>query len=72
MGAVKLMPSSHFHPLHLHVIRMLLYLGAETGVHIPLTHPLLSILEFCAAQHKSPSTKPIDLTCVLRVSLCFD
>jgi len=68
MGAVKLMASNHFHPLHLHIIRMLLYLGSETGVHIPLTHPLLNILEFCATQHKSPSTKPIDLTCVLRVT----
>ena len=68
MGVIKLHSSPCFYPLHLHSIRLMLHLAAATNKHIPLVHSLLGTLDFCAVVHKAPATKPVDLTCVLRVS----
>jgi len=68
MGVIKLHSSPCFYPLHLHSIRLMLHLAAATNKHIPLVHSLLGTLDFCAVVHKAPATKPVDLTCVLRVT----
>ena len=67
MGVVKLHSSPCFYPLHLHTMRLMLHLAAATNKHIPLVHSLLNTLQFCATVNKAPATKPVDLTCVLRV-----
>ena len=66
-GVLKLHTSPCYHPLKLHVMRLMLHLSHQTNKHIPLIHPLLGILEFCSNQSKAAATKPIDLTCVLKV-----
>eukprot|EP00116_Pleurobrachia_bachei_P005008 sb/3465270/ len=68
LKVLDLHSSPCFFPLHLHTIRMMLHLAASTDNHIPLLHPLLTCLNFCATQNKAPASKPIDLTCVLKVT----
>ncbi|EJT97184.1 Noc2-domain-containing protein [Dacryopinax primogenitus] len=69
IGAIKLIPTPRYFPLHLHCVRSLLHLIRHTGVFIPLSPFILQILTSSEFSHKpKPSTqRPLDLEAFIRV-----
>ncbi|TCD60839.1 Nucleolar Complex 2 protein [Steccherinum ochraceum] len=54
LGAIKLIPNSRSHPLHVQLIRSLIHLSRHTSTYIPLAPYLLPIL----TSTLSPTSKP--------------
>ena len=46
LGALRLVPSPTWYPLHLRLLSALQGLSASTGVYIPLAQPLLRMLQW--------------------------
>jgi nucleolar complex protein 2 len=70
LGIIKLLPSSQYHPLRLHVMRALVDLARRTNTFIPLTPHLLDIYQDMAvmSEKTKPSTvKPLDFATMIRV-----
>ncbi|XP_050533734.1 nucleolar complex protein 2 homolog [Daktulosphaira vitifoliae] len=70
IGCVKLIPTVQYLPLRFHCISMLTKLSKETGKFVPvLPHIIeaLSIVDF-QKRHSKTSMRPMDFTCVLRLS----
>ncbi|XP_049858118.1 nucleolar complex protein 2 homolog isoform X4 [Schistocerca gregaria] len=70
IGTIKLVPSAQYFPLRFHCLEMLIELSANSGVFIPVLPFLLEVLtnfDF-NKKHKKVSMKPLDFTCILRVS----
>ncbi|KAL1121946.1 hypothetical protein AAG570_003354 [Ranatra chinensis] len=70
IGCMKLIPTAQYVPLRFHCVQLLIKLGRETDVHIPVLPFILKALS-CVdlnKQSKKVSMKPFDLTCILRMS----
>ncbi|KZO97466.1 Noc2-domain-containing protein [Calocera viscosa TUFC12733] len=69
IGAIKLIPTPRYFPLHLHCLRSLLHLIQHTGVFVPLSPFILQIITSSEFTHKpKPSTqRPLDLDIFIRV-----
>ncbi|KZT52128.1 Noc2-domain-containing protein [Calocera cornea HHB12733] len=69
IGAIKLIPTPRYFPLHLHCLRSLLHLIRHTGVFVPLSPFILQIITSSEFSHKpKPSTqRPLDLEIFIRV-----
>ncbi|KAH9366551.1 hypothetical protein HPB48_017450 [Haemaphysalis longicornis] len=70
VGTVQLIPASKYVPLRFHLVRGLMQLSSGTGVFIPI---MPHLLEACTVvnfnqKHSATSMRPLDLSCVLRVS----
>ncbi|KNC46400.1 uncharacterized protein AMSG_02854 [Thecamonas trahens ATCC 50062] len=72
-GIATLAPSARYFPLHLHVMEDLVNLAAATGLVTPAATALLSILhaESLAKKSAASTTKPIDLTIVVKVTKSY-
>ncbi|KAF8604341.1 Noc2-domain-containing protein [Ceratobasidium sp. AG-I] len=72
LGAVGLIPSTRYHPLHLHILRSLHHLSSHTNTYVPIPAHILPIL----TAHLSPITgkatgssgilRPLDLASSIR------
>lgn len=72
-GAIKLIPTSRYFPLRMHVIRSMLRLMQRTSVYIPLGPHLLEMLaapEFMR-KAKGSTLKPLDFTTTLRAPAAY-
>lgn len=72
-GAMRLIPTSRYFPLRMHLLRSLLRLMQRTGVFIPLTASLLEMLsapEF-TRKAKGSTLKPLDFTTALRAPAAY-
>lgn len=70
IGTIKLIPTSQYYPLRFHCVHMLIQLSKQTATFIPVLPFILEVLtafNFNKA-HKKVSMKPLDLTCILRLS----
>ncbi|XP_028045568.1 nucleolar complex protein 2 homolog [Monomorium pharaonis] len=67
---IKINPSALYYPLRFHCLEMLITISKETGTFIPILPFLLEILDSYDfnKRHKTVSTKPVSLICILRVS----
>lgn len=70
VGTIQLIPAAKYVPLRFHLVRGLMQLSSGTGVFIPV---MPHLLEVCAVvnfgqKHSAASMRPLDLSCVLRVS----
>lgn len=70
VGTIHLIPAAKYVPLRFHLVRGLMQLSSSTGVFIPV---MPHLLEACAVvnfgqKHSATSMRPLDLSCVLRVS----
>lgn len=70
VGTIQLVPAAKFVPLRFHLVRGLIQLGTSTGVFVPIMPHLLDVFSIVNfnQKHTSMSMRPIDLSCVLRVS----
>ncbi|KAG5890176.1 hypothetical protein JTB14_014342 [Gonioctena quinquepunctata] len=70
LGTIKLVPTAQYYPLRFHVVQILMDLGKETGIFIPVLPFLLEILTSYDfnKKHQKVSMKPMHFTCLLRVS----
>lgn len=70
IGTIKLVPSAQYFPLRFHCLEMLTELSANCGVFIPVLPFLFEVLTTFDfnKKHKKVSMKPLDFTCILRVS----
>ncbi|XP_024084802.1 nucleolar complex protein 2 homolog isoform X2 [Cimex lectularius] len=70
LGCVKLIPTAQYIPLRFHCIQMLIKLGRETSIYIPVMPLILESLSKANLnkQMKKASMKPFDFTFVLRLS----
>ncbi|CAE6529506.1 unnamed protein product [Rhizoctonia solani] len=69
LGAVSLIPSQRYHPLHLHILTSLHHLATYTKTYIPISsHLLLILTSYLSATSKPKSTmlKPLDLASMIR------
>ncbi|CAO1614666.1 unnamed protein product [Parajaminaea phylloscopi] len=72
-GAMRLIPTSRYFPLRMHLLRSLLRLMQRTGVFIPLASTLLEMLsapEF-TRKAKGSTLKPLDFTTTLRAPAAY-
>ncbi|PWN21196.1 Noc2-domain-containing protein [Microstroma glucosiphilum] len=73
LGAIRLIPTSRYFPLRMHLLRSLLRLMQRTGVYIPLGASLLEMLsspEF-TRKAKGSTLKPLDFTTTLRAPAAY-
>jgi len=70
MGTINLVATAKYYPLRFHVVTIMNQLSAGSGVYIPQLPFLLEIMQNYKFEKKSSkvSMKPLDLSCVLRVS----
>nr|CAG4650005.1 EOG090X02MG [Sida crystallina] len=70
IGTINLVATGRFYPLRFHIVSMLNQLSSSTGVFIPVLPFMLDILQNHKFDKKvsKVSMKPLDLSCVLRVS----
>lgn len=68
LGAIRLIPTQQYFPLHFHLHRSLLRLSAQTGVYIPLLPTILTPLSTTLFKHKAkPGTlPPLDFATIIR------
>ena len=73
LGAIRLIPTSRYFPLRLHVIRSLLRIVQRTGTYIPLSPYLVEMLDAPEFQRKAKGTtlKPLDLEFNFRAPLNY-
>ncbi|KAJ8879045.1 hypothetical protein PR048_019651 [Dryococelus australis] len=69
IGTLKLIPIAYYYPLRFHCVQMLIQLS-KSSVFVPVLPFLLEVLNSYDfnKRHKKVSMKPLDLTCMLRVS----
>ncbi|XP_077500608.1 nucleolar complex protein 2 [Amblyomma americanum] len=70
VGTIQLIPAAKYVPLRFHLVRGLMQVSSGTGVFIPV---MPHLLEACTVvnfnqKHSSTSMRPLDMSCVLRVS----
>nr|CAG4649164.1 EOG090X02MG [Scapholeberis mucronata]SVE93503.1 EOG090X02MG [Scapholeberis mucronata] len=70
IGTINLVPTGKYYPLRFQVANILNQLSSDTGIYIPVLPFLLEILQNHKFEKKPSkmSMKPLDLSCVLRVS----
>lgn len=70
IGCAKLIPTVQYLPLRFHCISMLTKLSKESGKFIPVLPHILEVLSIVDFQkkHSKTSMKPMDFTCILRLS----
>ncbi|XP_050428308.1 nucleolar complex protein 2 homolog [Adelges cooleyi] len=70
VGCIKLIPTVQYLPLRFHCISMLTKLSKETGKFVPVLPHILEVLSLVDFQkrHSKTSMRPMDFTCVLRLS----
>jgi len=70
MGTINLVATGKYYPLRFHVVSIMNQLAAGSGVYIPQLPFLLEIMQNYKFDKKASkvSMKPLDLSCVLRVS----
>jgi len=70
IGCAKLIPTVQYLPLRFHCVSMLIKLSKETGKFIPVLPHILEVLSIVDFQkkHSKTSMKPMDFTCILRLS----
>ncbi|XP_023017825.1 nucleolar complex protein 2 [Leptinotarsa decemlineata] len=70
LGTIKLVPTPQYYPLRFQVTQILMDLGKETGIFIPVLPFLLEVLTSYDfnKKHQKVSMKPLHFTCLLRVS----
>ncbi|CAN8004452.1 unnamed protein product [Ixodes hexagonus] len=70
VGTIQLVPAAKFVPLRFHLVRGLMQVAAGTNVFIPILPHLLQVFTIVNfdLKHSSTSMRPVDLSCVLRVS----
>lgn len=70
IGCIKLIPTALYLPLRFHCCKMLIDLSNETGTYIPVLPFILEGLTLVNFDkgHKKLSMKPMDMTCILRLS----
>ncbi|XP_049817161.1 nucleolar complex protein 2 homolog isoform X2 [Aethina tumida] len=70
LGTIKLIPTPQYYPLRFHIIQVLMDISKNTGVYIPILPFILEVL--CGydfnKKHQKVSMKPMNFTCVLRLS----
>ncbi|KAG8743763.1 Nucleolar Complex 2 protein [Ceratobasidium sp. 414] len=73
LGAVSLIPSTRYHPLHLHILRSLHHLSSHTNTYVPIPAHVLPILTThltpISGKPKSASggiLRPLDLASTIR------
>ncbi|KDN47984.1 Noc2-domain-containing protein [Tilletiaria anomala UBC 951] len=73
LGAIRLIPTSRYFPLRLHIIRSLLRLVQRTGTYIPLAPYLIEMLDAPEFQRKAKAStlKPLDLTTNFRAPAAY-
>lgn len=72
-GAIRLIPTSRYFPLRIHLLRAMLRLMQRSGVYIPLAPSLLEMLsapEFLR-KAKGSTLKPLDFTTTLRAPASY-
>uniref|UniRef100_A0A224Z5I2 Nucleolar complex protein 2 n=1 Tax=Rhipicephalus zambeziensis TaxID=60191 RepID=A0A224Z5I2_9ACAR len=70
VGTIQLIPAAKYVPLRFHLVRGLMQLSSGTGVFIPVMPHLLeacTVVNF-GQKHSATSMRPLELSCVLRVS----
>ncbi|XP_035898562.1 nucleolar complex protein 2 homolog [Anopheles stephensi] len=70
IGVIKLIPSAQYFPLRFHCCRILIQLNAKTNIYIPVLPLLVEVLRSHSfnEHHKKLSMRPVNLTCLLRLS----
>ncbi|XP_039277674.1 nucleolar complex protein 2 homolog [Nilaparvata lugens] len=70
IGCVKLVPTTRYYPLRFHCCQMLIDLSRATATFIPVLPFILEVLTQTNFEkgHKKVSMKPMDFTCVLKLS----
>nr|SVE74070.1 EOG090X02MG [Daphnia barbata] len=70
IGTINLVPTGKYYPLRFQIVSILNELSADTGTYIPVVPFLLEVLQNHKFEKKPSkvSMKPLDLSCVLRVS----
>ena len=69
LGAARLVPTSRYYPLRLHLVRSLLRLTQRTGTYVPVAPLLLDMLDCAELKRKgkpSSQLKPLDFTYYIR------
>lgn len=72
-GVIRLIPTSRYFPLRMHLLRSMLRLMQRTGVYIPLTPSLLEMLsapEF-TRKPKGSTLKPLEFSTTLRAPAAY-
>ncbi|XP_069679177.1 nucleolar complex protein 2 [Periplaneta americana] len=70
IGTIKLVPTAQYYPLRFHCVQMLIQLSKQTATFIPILPFLLEVLNGFNFNkpHKKVSMKPLDFSCILRLS----
>nr|CAD7455027.1 unnamed protein product [Timema tahoe] len=70
IGTINLIPTSQYYALRFHLTQLLINLSKNTNVFIPILPFLLDVLNSYDfnKHHKKVSMKPLDFTCILRLS----
>ncbi|XP_075215887.1 nucleolar complex protein 2 [Lycorma delicatula] len=70
IGCIKLIPTAQYYPLRFQCCKMLINLSKETGTYIPVLPFILEVLTLTDFDkgHKKLSMKPMDMSCILRLS----
>ncbi|CAE7228516.1 unnamed protein product [Rhizoctonia solani] len=74
LGAVSLIPSQRYHPLHIHILTSLHHLATHTKTYIPISSHLLPILTSylsAASKPKSTMLKPLDMASTIRAPSAY-
>ena len=73
LGALNLLPTPIYFPLHFHVVRALIRISRQTGTYIPLFPPLLAILRSptCTASPKATTLRPLDFRAIVRAPSAY-
>ncbi|KAF8687566.1 Noc2 protein, partial [Rhizoctonia solani] len=73
LGAVSLIPSQRYHPLHIHILTSLHHLASHTKTYIPISSHLLPILTsyLSASKPKSAMLKPLDMASTIRAPSAY-
>nr|CAD7266103.1 unnamed protein product [Timema shepardi]CAD7575903.1 unnamed protein product [Timema californicum] len=70
IGTINLIPTAQYYALRFHLTQLLIQLSKNTNVFIPILPFLLDVLNSFDfnKHHKKVSMKPLDFTCILRLS----
>ncbi|CAE6412658.1 unnamed protein product [Rhizoctonia solani] len=74
LGAVSLIPSQRYHPLHIHILTSLHHLATHTKTYITISSYLLPILtSYLSTSSKPKSTmlKPLDMASAIRAPSAY-
>ncbi|CAE6453743.1 unnamed protein product [Rhizoctonia solani] len=74
LGAVSLISSQRYHPLHIHILTSLHHLATHTKTYIPISSHLLPILTSylsSASKPKSTMLKPLDMASTIRAPSAY-